>query len=230
MFQRSQFIVVLFCVAFHGTAIAQPVDCAGRRIPLTVSSSSRPYVHMRIGDHEGMVMLDTGAGLSHIDAATFGVTPGSSVRLNGSSLPTLSSGVFHSTNTLQDSKFWGKADWHDRDRSSRPPDRGFSLRYRSTLRHSFVAALSEPGVRGGRLHRHSPTGSLRSGSATRSSPHGKHPRHIHSHWNGDGSSLDRYGGCRSSTAPRRGSDQRCSLSEAACRRHPDASGRYGENH
>ena len=105
----------------------------------------------------------------------------------------------------------GKSYWHDRHRFSRRPDRGFSLRYRSTLRHSFVAALSEPGVRGGRLHRHSPTGSLRSGSATRWSPHGKHPLYIHSHWNGDGSSLDRYGGCRSSTAPRRGSDQRCSL-------------------
>ncbi len=108
MFQRSQFIVIFFCLTFHGTAIAQPVDCAGTRIPLTVSSSSRPYVHMRLGDHEGMVMLDTGASLSHIDAATFGVAPGSSVRLNRSSLPTLSSGVFYSTNTLLDSDSGGK--------------------------------------------------------------------------------------------------------------------------
>lgn len=69
----------------------------GGAIEVTISSSSQPYVRMRLGTHEGNFLIDTGMTYSDVDAALYGVAPGATVKLGGSSLPTLESATFIAT-------------------------------------------------------------------------------------------------------------------------------------
>jgi hypothetical protein len=49
---------------------------------------------MRLGDHEGNFLIDTGANRSSVDAGLYGVALGSTLEISSSSLPTVESGTF----------------------------------------------------------------------------------------------------------------------------------------
>ena len=68
--------------------------CPGDRVPLDTSLGGSPFVRMQLAGHEGMFMIDTGAEYSSVDAALFGAAPQSTVKLTGSSLPTIDGGAF----------------------------------------------------------------------------------------------------------------------------------------
>jgi hypothetical protein len=75
-------------------AFAQQPICPGTRAELDTSLSLLPFVRMRLGNREGNFLIDTAANRNFVDAQTFGLSPGEKVRINGSSLPTLSAADF----------------------------------------------------------------------------------------------------------------------------------------
>jgi len=88
-------LIVMALAFLSEAAVAQSTICAGGRVPLDTSLGT-PFVHMRLGGHEGNFSIDTGASYSVIDSETFGVPPKTKARLAGSSLPTVDSGTFTS--------------------------------------------------------------------------------------------------------------------------------------
>ncbi|MBV8837070.1 MAG: hypothetical protein JO000_11060 [Alphaproteobacteria bacterium] len=88
------------------TGHAQPaMICPGGAIPLDISAASKPFVRMRLGEHEGNFLIDTGATRTHVDAGLYGVAPGSRIALQGSSLPTLAGGTFWAVDLSSQSPF-----------------------------------------------------------------------------------------------------------------------------
>jgi hypothetical protein len=75
-------------------AFAQSAVCSGGSIGLDLSVEATPHVHMQLGGRIGNFLIDTGASTSSVDARLFGVTVGSSIRIQGSSFPTVSGGDF----------------------------------------------------------------------------------------------------------------------------------------
>jgi hypothetical protein len=68
--------------------------CPGGAIPLDVSVAATPFVRMQLAGRNGNFLIDTGASASSVDGGAFSFTPGSSVRLDGSTFPTISGGSF----------------------------------------------------------------------------------------------------------------------------------------
>jgi hypothetical protein len=60
----------------------------GGSITLDVSIEATPHIHMQLGGQNGNFLIDTGASTSSVDARIFGVTVGSSIRIEGSTFPT----------------------------------------------------------------------------------------------------------------------------------------------
>jgi hypothetical protein len=75
-------------------AFAQSAVCPGGSIALDVSIEATPHVHMQLGGRNGNFLIDTGASTSSVDARIFGVTVGSSIRIEGPTFPTVSGGNF----------------------------------------------------------------------------------------------------------------------------------------
>jgi hypothetical protein len=75
-------------------AFAQSAVCSGGSIGLDISVEATPHVHMQLGGRSGNFLIDTGASTSSVDARIFGVMVGSSIRIRGSSFPTVSGGDF----------------------------------------------------------------------------------------------------------------------------------------
>src|SRR5271156_5157988 len=75
-------------------AFAQSAVCPAGSIGLDLSVEATPHVHMQLGGRIGNFLIDTGASTSSVDARIFGVTVGSSIRIQGSSFPTVSGGDF----------------------------------------------------------------------------------------------------------------------------------------
>jgi len=89
------FVAVCWTLTLGGHARAQqPTVCPGETIALDVSAASKPFVHMRLGNHEGNFLVDTGATRTEVDAALYRAEPGTRIDLEGSSLPTLTGGAF----------------------------------------------------------------------------------------------------------------------------------------
>lgn len=84
-----------FWLMLGAPAFAQPaMICPGGTIALDISAAAKPFVRMRLGEHEGNFLIDTGATRTHVDSRLYGVAPGSRIALQGSSLPTLAGGTF----------------------------------------------------------------------------------------------------------------------------------------
>jgi hypothetical protein len=75
-------------------AFAQSAVCPGGSVALDLSVDATPHVHMRLGAHDGNFLIDTGASASSVDARIFGLEPGSKIRIDGSSFPTVAAGNF----------------------------------------------------------------------------------------------------------------------------------------
>jgi hypothetical protein len=90
---RHRHLAIALALAPTG-AFAQSAVCPGGSIALDVSVEATPHVHMQLGRRSGNFLIDTGASTSSVDARIFGVTVGSSIRIEGSSFPTVSGGDF----------------------------------------------------------------------------------------------------------------------------------------
>jgi hypothetical protein len=77
-----------------GAAFGQSAVCPGGSVALDLSIDATPHVHMRLGAHDGNFLIDTGASASSVDARIFGLEPGSKIRIEGSSFPTVAAGDF----------------------------------------------------------------------------------------------------------------------------------------
>jgi hypothetical protein len=82
-----------------------PMLCPGEVIELDTSAASKPFVRMHLGTHQGNFLIDTGATYSNVDASLYGVAPGTTITLRGSSLPTLESGSFNAIDLSQETPF-----------------------------------------------------------------------------------------------------------------------------
>ena len=71
---------VLYLMTLTAAHAAAPV-CPGTRLALDTSIGGTPIARLTLGGHTGNVLLDTGATGSAVDAATFGVAPGTSLTL-----------------------------------------------------------------------------------------------------------------------------------------------------
>src|SRR5262249_45212812 len=92
---RSMAPALLVLAVSATTALAQqPAACPGDVVAVDTSVLTSPYVHIRLGAHEGYFLLDTGATYSTVDAKIFGITPGTKATLEGSSFPTITGGTF----------------------------------------------------------------------------------------------------------------------------------------
>jgi hypothetical protein len=76
------------------SALAQGAVCPGGSVALDLSVDATPHVHMRLGAHDGNFLIDTGASAGSVDARIFGLKPGSKIRIEGSSFPTVAGGDF----------------------------------------------------------------------------------------------------------------------------------------
>lgn len=89
------FVAAGFALTLGGHAPAQqPTVCPGDTIALDISAASKPFVRMRLGNHEGNFLIDTGATRTEVDAALYRAEPGTQIEVQGSSLPTLNGGAF----------------------------------------------------------------------------------------------------------------------------------------
>lgn len=86
---------VLFLASGSHADAQRSTICPGGTIALDISAGSKPFVHMRLGNHEGNFLIDTGATRTEVDAALYHAEPGSKIDLEGSSLPTLVGGTFY---------------------------------------------------------------------------------------------------------------------------------------
>ena len=81
-------LTVLLGVAHSAAAETFP-SCRGSSIGLDISADRAPFVNIRLGNRSGNFLVDTGTSFSAVDARLFGLKPGTSVMLAGSTFPTV---------------------------------------------------------------------------------------------------------------------------------------------
>ncbi len=92
LFCRRFILILLLSISTAPVAAGSPI-CTGSVVPLE-TLYSKPFALMRLGGHQGYFLIDTGASYSTVDGRLFGVVVGNTLKLGGSSLPTINGGRF----------------------------------------------------------------------------------------------------------------------------------------